>query len=142
MVVDLGLTGQVRFAPELFQTLFSLSDAYARATACTYFSSHEGFGNVIVESILARRPLFVNNYEPVFADDIGSKGIHTVMIEHGNLTDEAVDAMARVIYDPGLAAEITEHNYELGRKYFSYDTLREKLSFLIELACRAAGVNP
>jgi len=140
-VADLGLTGQVRFAPDLFPVQFSLSDAYARASACTYFSSYEGFGNVVVEAILARRPLFVNNYRPVFEEDIGSKGIRTVAIEHGHLTDEAVKEMAEVIYTPGLAAEMAEHNYALGRKYFSFDTLREKLIQLTEKAFGAAGRN-
>jgi hypothetical protein len=47
--------------------------------------------------------------------------------------------MAEVIQNPALAAEMADHNYELGRKYFSYDTLREKLEELIGKALQAAG---
>jgi glycosyltransferase involved in cell wall biosynthesis len=146
LIHELKLGEQVSFAYHLFhnkglsnsngEVRFSLSDAYARATACTYFSTYEGFGNAFVEAVLARRPVFVNNYEPVYMPDIGSKGFRTVMIERGQLTDEAVSDMAEIIYNPGLAAEIADFNYELGKKYFSYDTLKEKLSVLIDLAMK------
>ncbi len=146
---ELKLGEQVSFAYHLFhnkglsngngEVRFSLSDAYARATACTYFSTYEGFGNAFVEAVLARRPIFVNNYEPVYLPDIGSKGFRTVMIENGELTDRAVREMADIIYNPSLATEIAEYNYQLGKKYFSYNTLREKLEELIALAMATAG---
>ena len=146
---ELKLGEQISFAYHLFhnkglsngngEVRFSLSDAYARATACTYFSTYEGFGNAFVEAVLARRPIFVNNYEPVYMPDIGSKGFKTVMIENGELSSEAVSAMAEVIYNPALATEIAEYNFELGRRFFSYDTLREKLEQLIGKAVAAAG---
>jgi glycosyltransferase involved in cell wall biosynthesis len=147
LIHELKLGNQVSFSHHLFhnrglsnsggEVRFSLSDAYARATACTYFSTYEGFGNAFVEAVLARRPIFVNNYEPVFMPDIGSKGFRTVMIEHGILTDEAVSEMAEIIHDPDLAGEIADHNFALGRKHFSYETLREKLEELIALAKKA-----
>jgi len=143
-VHDLHLSDQVRFAYHLFHNkgltpangdlMFSLSDAYAQATACTYFSTYEGFGNAFVEAVLSRTPVFVNNYEPVYMPDIGSKGFKTVMLQDNVLTDEAVREMAGIIYDPSLAAEIAGYNYALGKKYFSYDTLQEKLEELIEKA--------
>ena len=146
---ELKLGEQISFAYHLFhnkglsngnsEVRFSLSDAYARARACTYFSTYEGFGNAFVESVLARRPIFVNNYEPVYMPDIGSKGFRTVMIENGELSGEAVSAMAEIIYNPSLASEISKHNFELGKKYFSFDTLREKLEELVGLATAAAG---
>jgi len=110
--------------------VYSLEDAYASAAGVTYFSTYEGFGNAFIESVLARKPIFVNNYTPVYWPDIGSKGFRTVMIEDGNLTDEAVGEIARVVHDPGLAREIAEHNFELGKQHFSYDVLEEKLTTL------------
>jgi alkylhydroperoxidase/carboxymuconolactone decarboxylase family protein YurZ len=47
--------------------------------------------------------------------------------------------MSEVIHNPELASEIAEYNYALGEKYFSYNTLREKLEELIVMAMRAAG---
>ena len=149
LIHELKLGDQVSFSYHLFhnkglsdsgrEVRFSLSDAYARATACTYFSTYEGFGNAFIEAVLAKRPIFVNNYEPVFMPDIGSKGFRTVMIEHGILTDEAVQEMAEIIYHPDLARKIAEYNFELGKQYFSYETLREKLEELIGKAKKAAG---
>lgn len=149
LIHELHLGEQVHFGYHLFhnkglsnsngEVRFSLSDAYARATACTYFSTYEGFGNAFVEAVLAKRPIFVNNYEPVYLPDIGSKGFKTVMIENGELHPEEVSAMAEIIYNPVLAAEIADFNFELGKKYFSYHTLREKLEQLIGAARLAAG---
>ncbi len=34
---------------------------------------------------------------------------------------------------------MAEYNYELGQKYFSYDTLKEKLDELIALAMNVSG---
>lgn len=147
---ELKLGEQVSFAYHLFhnkglsgkgEVRFSLSDAYAHSTACTYFSTYEGFGNAFVEAVLAKRPVFVNNYEPVYMPDIGSKGFKTVMIENGKLNDESVQMMADVIHNPVLAREMSEHNFELGTKYFSFDTLREKLEELISMALKAAGTS-
>jgi len=70
--------------------------------------------------------------------DIGSKGFKTVMIENCELTPEATKEMAEVIYNPELAKEIVEYNFDLGKKYFSLDTLRGKLEELISLASAAA----
>jgi mannosylglucosylglycerate synthase len=149
LIHELSLDKQVSFPNNLFHNKglsngvgdvqFSLSDAYAKATACTHFSTYEGFGNAFVEAVLARRPIFVNNYEPVYWPDIGSKGFKTVMIEHGELTGEAVSAMAEVIYNHSLAEEMANFNFELGKKEFSYDTLRIKLELLIGNAISAGG---
>ena len=145
---DLKLGDRVRFAYHCFHnkgiiqksggTGYSLSDAYARARACTYFSTYEGFGNAFVESVLARRPIFVNNYEPVYWPDIGSKGFRAVMLENNLITAEAIEEVRRVIYDEKVNREVAEHNFQLGKKLFSYDTLEEKLEELIEKALKAA----
>ncbi len=137
---DLYLMDQVIFADKLIRhhswigkhesRAYSLSDAYAHAKACTYFSVYEGFGNAFIESVIAKKPIFVNNYKPVFWPDIGSKGFKLVMLENNNLTDKAVEEIREILYNEKLSSEIAEHNYELGKKHFSYDLLREKLPIL------------
>jgi hypothetical protein len=116
------------------EPVYSLSDAYAHATACTYFSEYEGFGNAFVESVLAKRPIFVNNYKPVYWPDIGSKGFQTVMIENGKLTDDAVSQIDRIIHDKKLCKEIAEYNFALGKKYFSFEVLEELLTGLFTVS--------
>lgn len=111
---------------------YSLSDAYAHARACTYFSTYEGFGNAFVEAVLAKKPIFVNNYEPVYWPDIGSKGFKTVMLEDNNLTADKVEEMREILLNEKLNKEIAEYNFALGKKHFSYDVLEEILTELIE----------
>ena len=83
-----------------------------------------------MESVLAKTPVFVNNYKPVFWPDIGSKGFKVVMIEDGKLTDDAVSEVNKIIHDKKLQMEIGEFNYNLGKLLFSYDVLQEKLEIL------------
>ena len=140
-VADLGIGDSVLFAGKRFGAVrastadgglvFSLEDAYAHATACTYFSRYEGFGNAFVEAALARRPIFVNNYKPVYWPDIGSKGFQTVQIEDNELTDAAVAAIRSILSDPKARREIGEHNFALGRRYFCFDILEELLDDLL-----------
>lgn len=144
LIHELKLSKQIQFAYHSFSSKshsmnhtgksYSLSDAYAHARACTYFSTYEGFGNAFVEAVLAKRPIFVNNYKPVYWPDIGSKGFKTVMLEDNVITDKALKEMQEIIYNEDLNKEIAEYNFQLGKKYFSYDTLEEKLHELIELA--------
>ncbi len=126
----LNLSRQIIFASHKVLDHKDLSDVYAHGRACTYFSTYEGFGNAFVEGVLARKPIFVNNYKPVYMQDIGNKGFETVMIEDSHLTNEKVQQMSDIIYDPKRCKEIGDFNFELGKKYFSYDVLEEKLSTL------------
>ncbi len=140
LIRQLKLEDQVIFAAHVINhkgqlggvgNTYSLSDAYANANSTTYFSTYEGFGNAFIESVLAKTPIFVNNYRPVYMPDIGSKGFKTVMINDGILTDESVKAMAETIYNPKLNEEIGEYNWKLGKKHFSFNTLQEKLEEII-----------
>jgi len=140
LIHDLNLVRQICFASKkvshnIYQNgngrYYSLSDVYANTNSCTYFSTYEGFGNAFVESILSRTPIFVNNYKPVYWPDIGSKGFKTVMLEDNNLTETSIKQMQDIIYNPKLNREVADYNYELGKKYFSYNTLQTKLEELL-----------
>jgi len=141
---DCKLEDQVIFAAKFLQENFGesdsvdrkydLGDIYAQADACTYFSTYEGFGNAFVECVLAKKPIFVNNYKPVYWPDIGSLGFEAVMLENNELTDEKVEEIKAVLADKDRQKEIAEHNFELGSKYFSYNALSEKLNELLKLS--------
>ena len=60
------------------------------------------------------------------------------MLENNTITQEALEEMKKVIYDDKVNNEVAEHNFELGKKLFSYETLREKLEELIEKALKSA----
>ncbi len=109
------------------EKVYSLSDGYAHACACTYFSTYEGFGNAFVECVLARKPIFVNNYKPVYWPDIGAKGFDCVMIENLKWTEKLISEVESVIYDANRASQIADRNFKLGKKYFSYEVLARLL---------------
>jgi glycosyltransferase involved in cell wall biosynthesis len=123
--------GNVRVSSNGSEPVFSLSDGYAHADACTYFSSYEGFGNAFVEALAARVPIFVNNYKPVYWPDIGSKGFKTVQIEDNVLSDQAVDEIREILTDSALRADIVDFNFDLGREHFSYQVLSDLLAPLV-----------
>ena len=129
---DLNLVNQVIFGWHKVLNHKDLSDVYAHARACTYFSTYEGFGNAFVETVLAKKPIFVNNYQPVYMQDIGNKGFKTVMLEDSNLELDKVQAMYDIIYNEELCKEIGEYNFNIGKKYFSYQILEQKLSQLFK----------
>ena len=112
--------------------VYSLSDAYAHADACTYFSTYEGFGNAYVEAVLGKVPIFVNNYEPVYWPDIGSLGFKTVQLEKNKLTKKKLEEMREILVNKKKAKEIAEYNFKLGQKHFSYNVLEKKLEELLK----------
>ncbi len=126
----MDLTEKVLKTVKYNRKRYSLSDAYAYSKACTYFSTYEGFGNAFVECVLAKRPIFVNNYRPVYWPDIGSLGFEAVMLNNSKLTRNAIHDIKDVLYNPKRAKEIGEYNFKLGKKYFSYEVLEKLLDKL------------
>lgn len=136
-----NIRDQVHFVPDRVQNkaytqadgtrVYSLSDAYAYGTAACYFSTYEGFGNAFVECIAARKPIFVNNYKPVYWSEIGSKGFQTVQVEDSVLTDDALADIESIIHDRKRQHEIAAHNFELGKTHFSYEVLQDKLEEIL-----------
>jgi glycosyltransferase involved in cell wall biosynthesis len=109
--------------------VYSLADAYVQADLVTYPSRVEGFGNAFLEAIYYRRPVVISTYE-IFMIDIRPKGFKVIGFTDF-LTDDAVRQARALLRDPNLAAEMVEHNYELGRRYYSYRTLEKQLVALM-----------
>ena len=133
LIKKYNLRDNVIFAANKIKGEVPLPEAYKISDVTTYFSTYEGFGNAFVESVVAKKPVFVNNYKPVYMQDIGDKGFKTVMLEDNNLTDESVKQMEEIIYNERLSKEIGEYNFEIGKKYFSYKVLEELLNNLFNL---------
>jgi glycosyltransferase involved in cell wall biosynthesis len=109
--------------------VYSLADAYQQADLVTYPSTVEGFGNAFLETLYYRRPIVMSTYE-IYLRDIKPKGFR--VIEFGDfVTKETVERACAVLRDPTLAIEMTEHNYELGRRYYSYRVLENLLVVLM-----------
>lgn len=112
---------------------YSLPDAYHNADLVTYPSTVEGFGNAFLETIYYRRPIVMSNYE-IFKTDIQPKGFRVIGFDDF-ISDNTVIQAREVISNPEIAAEIAEHNYNLGKRFYSYRVLEQELVNLIN-RCR------
>ena len=126
--VDLRYVAEeVQRTPELRRTLWS---AYVHADFVTYPSLYEGFGNALIEAVYFRKPVLVNRY-PVYVADIAPLGFDFIEID-GQVTDDAVARVREVLADEGRRRAMVEHNFRLGREYFSYGVLKDQLSGLLK----------
>lgn len=108
---------------------FGLADAYQQADLITYPSVVEGFGNAFLETIYYRRPIVIQEY-PVFRTDIGPQGFKVISFEDF-ITDETVSQARQVLRNPDMVAEMVDHNFELGRRHFSYRVAERQLTALL-----------
>jgi mannosylglucosylglycerate synthase len=109
--------------------LYSLWDVYRHADLVTFPSLYEGFGNALLEAFYCRKPVVVNRYA-VFIADIEPKGFKVIPMS-GYLTPESLAEVRRVIDDAAYRQEMVDHNYELGKVYYSFRVLRRKLRTLV-----------
>nr|WP_144927712.1 glycosyltransferase family 4 protein [Paenibacillus bovis] len=148
---DLGV--EIRFVNERVdhsrhlenqQKIYSLWDAYVIADLITYPSILEGWGNQLLEGVFAKKPVVIYEY-PVYQTDIADRGFtftslggsHTVsqdgLVEVStDLVEQAGIEAAKVLTDTMLYQTITEHNFKLGKKYYSYNSLQHYLSDVLK----------
>jgi glycosyltransferase involved in cell wall biosynthesis len=105
--------------------IYTLDDIYPYADLVTYPSTFEGFGNAFLEAVYYRKPVVVNRYS-IYTKDIKPRGFKVVEID-GYVTQDAVEQTRQVLTDPDLCRRMVDHNYELGRQYFSYRVLHRIL---------------
>ena len=130
---------QVNFVSDIIDTergttkdgrkIYTLSDVYPYADLVTLPSLLEGFGNAFLEAVYFRRPIFINTYT-IYAIDIRPKGFQAAEF-NGFVTKESVNHVRKILKDSKFAEEMTEHNYELGRQYYSYTVLEQQLRVLL-----------
>jgi glycosyltransferase involved in cell wall biosynthesis len=84
------------------------ADAYAAADVVVFPSTVEGFGNPVIESIIARRPLVVGHY-PVL-DEILAHGFELFRVGEP-------ETMAKWLTDPDPA--LLDRNVERARAHYS-----------------------
>ena len=124
--------------------VYCLWDSYVFADLVTYPSLFEGWGNQFLEAIRARLPVVIFEY-PVFRADIQGKGFDVVSFggevkgtDESRLVSVSQTALRRaaakaveVLTDSSLRQEMTDRNFELGREYYSLESLEERLTELI-----------
>lgn len=121
--------GDIRTVNKQGERTYTLADAYSQADFITYPSLHEGFGNALLEAFYFCKPVLVNRYS-IFVSDIEPRGARVITID-GYVTRDTINHVKRVIEDPEYRREMVNHNFQIGRSFYSYTVLRRKLRALI-----------
>jgi mannosylglucosylglycerate synthase len=124
-----AVVGQARGITPEGRKIYRLGDVYPQADLVTYPSSMEGFGNAFLEAIYYNRPLVVNNYS-IYETDIKPKGFQVVEFD-GYINESTLEHARRLLLHPEVAAQYAEKNYELARRYYSYNVLERRLQHLL-----------
>jgi len=120
---------EVRQFDGLGRKLYTLWDLYPHADLVTYPSTYEGFGNALLEAFYFKKPVVINRYS-IFIEDIAPKGFRLAEID-GFITRQVVREVERWLAEPAYLAEVTEHNYRVASRYFSYSVLRRSLRTIL-----------
>ena len=125
VIVRPDIIGAERGTTETGAKKYSLWDCYLNADFVTYPSSYEGFGNAFLEAIWFKKPILVNRYS-IFQQDIEPVDFDVVIMEN-YVTPETVDTVRAILESPDAIEVMAEKNYELARRYFSYQILEQRL---------------
>ena len=122
--------------------MYSLWDAYIYADIVTYPSIYEGWGNQFLEGLFAKKPMIVYEYS-VFEKDIAPKGFKYISLGNkyvtdkrglalidDSITEEATVNLLEFLLDKEARENAVNFNFEIGKKYYSIDTLSKILENL------------
>ena len=114
-------------------------DIYQLADLVTFPSLTEGRGLPIAEAAAAGLPIVCSRYEPhaVFSEVVG---LHLEAGEHiqfeefpeGEFSDELLDRLTAILFDPASEDDRIEHNRDVVRRRYSLDALRESLRQVLD----------
>lgn len=124
--------------------IYSLWDTYLFADLVTYPSLYEGWGNQFLEAIKAKLPIIIYEYE-VFKTDIKPNGFRVISLGDklkgkdvqglykidSSLIKRATKEAIRVLTDLPYRKKIVEYNFNLGRRLYSMQALREYLESIV-----------
>ncbi len=108
---------------------YTLADVYKCADIITYPSGYEGFGNAFLETVYYYKPIIVNRYL-VYIADIEPKGFDVITID-GIVTSKAIAKIKHVLKDGEYREKMVKKNYDLAKRYFSFEVLEKKLMHMI-----------
>lgn len=109
--------------------VYRLFDVYPHADLVTYPSTYEGFGNAFLEAIFFKKPVLINTYS-IYAHDIKPKGFKMIEMDEF-INDKTVNDVVEILQNKSTVKEMTEHNYNVARRYYSYANLKRKLRFVL-----------
>lgn len=121
--------GAERFVMANGKKIYSLFDIYQEADLVTYPSHIEGFGNALLEAIYCRRPIVTSPYR-ILKSDLRPKGFQFIELDEF-FQDDFLEQVRKVLRNPNSATEMIARNYEIGRRFYSFNTLETKLADLL-----------
>lgn len=129
VLVRPDIIGAERGVTEDGKKRYSLWDCYNSADFVTYPSTFEGFGNAFLEALWFKKPILVNRYS-IFQQDIEPVGFDVVQIEN-YITPDTIDQVSALLDAPYLVEMLTERNFRLARRFFSYELLEQRLKHVL-----------
>jgi len=122
---------------------YSLWDTYVFADIITYPSIQEGWGNQFLEGLFAKKPMLVFEYD-VYKEDIKRKGFKIISLgdrykldEYGlakvekKIIKRAAGECIKLLIDKDYREKMVEENFQLGREFFSHESLEDKLKMIV-----------
>ncbi|MBN2050680.1 MAG: glycosyltransferase family 4 protein [Spirochaetales bacterium] len=109
--------------------LYSLWDVYPHVDLVTYPSLYEGFGNAFLEAVYFMKPILVNRYT-VYIVDIEPKGFQVISMD-GFLTQKNIAGVREILTDREKRKAMTEHNFDIAKRFFSYAVLKRRLEGIL-----------
>jgi mannosylglucosylglycerate synthase len=109
--------------------IYTLWDCFVNCDFVTYPTKVEGFGNQFVEAVYFKKPVIVTPY-PVYKSDIKPLGFDVINMPN-RVTEKMIDRIWGLINNPTKRKAMVEKNFEIGRKYFSYQWVEGKLNRIL-----------
>ena len=110
--------------------VYKLWDVFVNSDFITYPTMLEGFGNQFIEATYFKKPIIVTPYE-VYKKDIRPLGFEVIEMPD-KITDEVLNSVRNLIEDKNKVKEITEKNFEIGKRNFSYEATKNKINKVIK----------
>jgi len=140
--VDLHLisdrVSSVRILNNNGERLYTSRDVLVNADLAIYMPKWEGFGNAFLEAVSCRVPVVVSTYL-VYKTDIKSAGFDNLEVRD-NYDDEGllkipesilID-MHQILNDSEKRIQMTDKNFEIGKREFGFNMLSGKLNTLLD----------
>ena len=129
LIIRPDIIGEERSTTEDGRKIYTLWDIYPYADFVTYPSIYEGFGNAFLEAIYFRKPIMVNRYS-IYETDIEPRGFNVISM-NGYVTDEVVRKVEDLLANPDEITEMVEKNFAIAKKFFSFESLINKLKNIL-----------
>ncbi len=129
LIIRPEIIGENRAKTADGRKIYTLWDIYPHSDIVTYPSVYEGFGNAFLEAIYFKKPTIVNRYS-IYEVDIEPKGFDVITMD-GYITDKVIERLRTLLEDPEECRKMTDLNYHIAQRFFSYGILKSKLQTIL-----------